>query len=71
MYRLDKMMNENYRGGSMIQNVGILDRIGRYYEGVGVQQNDYYVEEIGVLVDLAQDRRLRGCPTDSLLKQAN
>lgn len=37
-------MSENYKSNQLSNNVAILDRVGRYYEGMGVTNNDYYKE---------------------------
>lgn len=64
------MISQNYRDGVLVNNVAVLDRLGRHYEGVGLRANDYYDEEVSLLMDLAQDHRMRGYPTDTFLAQA-
>lgn len=64
------MISQNYKDGASVQNVAVLDRLGRHYEGLGHVGNDYYGEEIGLLVDLAEEARGRGSSTEGFLGQA-
>ena len=54
------MLDENYNNDKSELNVPILDRLGHYYECTGVANNDYYRQEINLLVDLAESSRKRG-----------
>ena len=48
-----------------------MDRIGKYYEGAGVANNDYYREEVNLLLELVEEERMKGFNTSDLLEQAN
>lgn len=37
-------MDINDASGNNLENIAILDRLGKYYEGLGAKNNDYFVE---------------------------
>ena len=53
-------VNNNYKNKTEEANIPILRRMATYYENVGVQKNDYYKEELGLLCKLGEKERVHG-----------
>jgi hypothetical protein len=67
---MEKLMNSNLAGNKCYDNVALLDRMGRHYEGMRMQHNPYYQQEMSLLLYLAEDARHRCIPNDELLDEA-
>lgn len=56
-YLLEKM-EVNEVADKKELNLALLHQIGEYYENIGIADNDYYKEEISLVLDLAKEFRL-------------
>lgn len=56
-YLLEKM-EENEKADKKELNLELLHQIGEYYENIGIADNDYYKEEILLVLSLSKEFRL-------------
>jgi hypothetical protein len=68
--RMEKLMNSNLAENKCYDNVALLDRMGRHYEGMRMYNNSYYQQEMSLLLYLAEDARHRCIQNDELLNEA-
>lgn len=68
---LTQKIERNYQDKKYYENVEILDRVGRHYEGMGISNNDYYREEVNLLLELCEEERIKGFEVSDMLDRAN